>query len=531
MKLKTKDVIGTVAVASALAIFTLPAWAQQTINYSSVSGRVTDQSGGVVEGALVTARQVETKLTNTTSTDSEGRFRFPYLKVGKYEVSLQKQGFREVVQEMTLAMGSAYEVPVTLSIEGSTTSLIVKGDATVLEAARSQIAVTVPQTEIANLPMNGRNFLDIALLVPGVSPTNTASTQLFPETSAVAGQGISINSQRNFSNSFIVDGLSANDDAAGLSGIPYGVDAVNEFQVVTSGGQAEFGRALGGYINLVTKSGTNALHGDLYGYFKDQRLNAKNALSGTKLPLTQVQYGASLGGPLVQDRSFYFGNFEQRRLNQSGLVTIAPANVSAINQGLVQTGYQGPLITTGLYPNPVDSTNAMFKVDHQLTPNDLLTVRYSLYNVRSENSRGVGGLNAPSAAAGLDNTDQNIAVGNVVTLSPRAVNETRAQFIYSDLKAEPNDVIGPTVSISGVASFGRLAGSPTGRRNRLYELVDSFSLQSGAHAIRVGADFCTTRLPSLIRDRFGVVITSRHWRTFLPGRTTTRDSPRPSETF
>jgi hypothetical protein len=130
-----------------------------------------------------------------------------------------------------------------------------------------------------------------------------------------------VSSQRNFSNSFIVDGLSANDDAAGLSGIFYGLDVVNEFQVVTSGGQAEFGRALGGYMNVITKSGTNGLHGDLYGYFRNSRLNAANALSNTVLPLTQAQYGASLGGPVFRDRTFYFVNFEQRELNQSGLIT------------------------------------------------------------------------------------------------------------------------------------------------------------------------------------------------------------------
>ena len=159
--------------------------------------------------------------------------------------------------------------------------MTVSGDAAVLEAARSQIAGTVPQAEIQNLPMNGRNFLDLALLIPGVSPTNIGSTQLFAETSAVPGQGISIASQRNLSNNFIVDGLSANDDAAGLSGIPYGVDAVEQFQVVTSGGQAELGRALGGYINVVTKSGTNALHGTVYDFIRDDNFNAANALSGT----------------------------------------------------------------------------------------------------------------------------------------------------------------------------------------------------------------------------------------------------------
>ena len=170
----------------------------------------------------------------------------------------------------------------------------------VLELARSQVAGTVSQAEVKALPMNGRNFLDLALLIPGVSPTNVGGgTQVFPETSAVPGVGLSIASQRNLSNNFIVDGLSANDDAAGLSGISYGVDAVDEFQVVTSGGQAELGRALGGYINIVTKSGTNALRGDAYEYFRNSRFNAPNALSGRRLPMNQDQYGLSFGGPLL----------------------------------------------------------------------------------------------------------------------------------------------------------------------------------------------------------------------------------------
>src|SRR5262249_37254088 len=161
----------------------------------------------------------------------------------------------------------------------------------------------------------------------------TVSTQLFAETSAVPGQGISIGSQRNFSNSFIVDGLSANDDAAGLVLTTFGVDAIQEVQVVTSGGQAEFGRALGGYVNMVTKSGTDAMHGAVYDYFRSSAMDATNALSHTDLPLTQSQYGASLGGPLVCKRTFYFGNFEQHILNQAGnpVITISPANVASIN--------------------------------------------------------------------------------------------------------------------------------------------------------------------------------------------------------
>ena len=264
--------------------------AQETINYSSVSGRVTDPSGAIVAAAKVTARQLDTNLTSTAATDREGRFRFPYLRGGAYEIKIQHEGFADFTRALTLSVGSAFELPITLAVGATQTNVTVSAEAAVLEAARSQIAGTVPQTEIRNLPLNGRNFLDLALLIPGVSPTNTASNQLFAETSAVPGQGISVGSQRNFSNSFIVDGLSANDDAAGLSGIFYGLDTVQEFQVVTSGGQAEFGRALGGFLNVVTKSGTNSLHGELYGYFRNQRFNAENAISHAALPLTQARY-------------------------------------------------------------------------------------------------------------------------------------------------------------------------------------------------------------------------------------------------
>jgi hypothetical protein len=462
--------------------------AQENVNLASISGRVTDPQGRVVPGAQVTARQTQTNLTAEAVADSEGRFRFPYLRVGPYAVTVRVPGFADATRALTLTIGAAFELPVTLSIGGVSAGVTVTGEATVLEAARSQIAGTVSQAEVRDVPLNGRNFLDLALLIPGVSPTNIGSTQLFAETSAVPGQGISIGSQRNFSNSFIVDGLSANDDAAGLSGIPYGVDAVDQFQVVTSGGQAELGRALGGYISVVTKSGTNAMHGDAYGYFRDRRFNARNALSGSALPMSQQQYGGSVGGPIVRDRTFYFTNFEQRRLDQTGFATIASDTVDVINTRLAAVGYPGSRVSTGLYPNPVDSTNLLGKVDHQFNGKDQFSVRYSLYDVTSTNSRGAGGLNAPSASAGLDNLDQSVAFSNTFTISPRMVNETRAQFAYGDLTALPSDLVGPAVSIAGAASFGTQSGSPRARLNKMFQVVDNLSVQAGAHALRAGVD-------------------------------------------
>ncbi len=209
---------------------------------------------------------------------------------------------------------------------------------------------------------------------------------------------------------------------------------------------------------------------------------------------------------LVHDRTFYFANFEQRELNQDGVITILPANVAVINAQLAAFGYQGARITTGLYPNPVHNSNFLTKVDHQFSSNDQFSVRYSLYDVNSDNSRGAGALSAISAGAGLNDFDTTIAVSNIATLSPRTVNETRAQFTYSSLLAPANDPIGPAVSISGVASFGTLSASPTGRLDKLYEIVDNLSHQAGAHAFRAGVDFLyndlTITFPMSVRGSY-----------------------------
>jgi hypothetical protein len=462
--------------------------AQETINHGSISGRVTDPNGAAVAGAQVTARQTQTNVKAAAVTDQDGRFRFPFLRVGPYELAVSKEGFRSVSRSLSLNVGSAFQLPIALQVGGLTEDVTVTGVAPALETARSQIAGMVSSAEVTSLPMNGRNFLDLSLLVPGVSPTNVASTQLFAETSAVPGSGISVGSQRNFSNGFIVDGVSANDDAAGLSGIPLAVESVEQLQVVTSGGQAELGRALGGYVNVVTRSGANDLHGSAYGFLRDDSLNAANPLLGRTLPMHQYQYGASVGGPVTRDRTFFFANVEQRDLAQSGLTTISPATVEIINGRLAATGYPGSDVVTGVYPNPVHSTLGLAKLDHHAGDHQM-SLRYSLYRVTADNSRGAGGFSAPSASAGLDNIDHVLSFGDTWALSGRTVNETRVQLAYGDLEAPATDAVGPAVNIPGVASFGTASGSPTRRTNRLLELVDTVSHQAGSHALRAGVDF------------------------------------------
>src|SRR5258705_1509326 len=155
--------------------------------------------------------------------------------------------------------------------------------------------------------------------------------------------------------------------------------------------------------------------------------------------MNQKQYGFSAGGPVRRDRTFYFSNVEQRTLHQTGFIAISPESVPIINARLALAGYRGAPIATGIYPNPVDSTNVLGKIDHQASDADQVGVRYALYHVTSDNSRGAGALNAASASAGLDNIDQSLAMSNTVVISARTVNETRAQFAYGDLQAPPTD--------------------------------------------------------------------------------------------
>jgi hypothetical protein len=472
--------------------------AQETLTTASVTGRITDPTGAVISNAEVTATQLATNQSIVSRSDGQGRFRLPFLPVGRYELKVQQTGFANANREVQLTVGSAFDISFVLRIEAENTAVQVTDQPPIVEQNRSQIGETISESETTNLPFNGRNYLDVALLVPGVSPTNTASVQTFAETSPVLGQGYSINSQRNFSNGFIVDGLSANDDAAGLAGNVYGLDVIREFQVVTSGGQAEFGRALGGYFNIVTKSGSNVVHGDLYGFLRNQRLNGNNALSGSKLPMTQSQYGGSLSGPIQRDRSFMYANFEQRRLNTDGIITITPANAAAINTRLLAVGYKAPLLTVGtgpatLYPTTVHTTNGFVRGDHQFSERDKFNLRYSIYKLDSINARGVGSLSAVSNGTAVQDTNHTVAVSNIATLSPRTFNETRGQFTYDSLNAPSNDAIGPTVTISGVATLGRFSNSPIARLNYLYEGVDNLVMQHGAHTIKTGVDFLYNR--------------------------------------
>ena len=505
-----------IVLAVLLTVGAYQAQAQQSVTSASLSGRVEDSNGGIVSGATVTITNLETSQKRTAVSDSTGRYRFPFIQVGPYQLSVEAKGFARAQRELTMTVGQALELTVKLEIGGISAQVTVIRDTPVIESVRTQVTETILPTEIHQLPLNGRNYLDLALLAPGVSPTSTGSNQRFAETSAVPGQGLSVTGQRNLANSFVVDGLSANDDAADLTGAYFSQEVVLEFQVITSGGIAEFGRASSGLINIITQSGSNDWHGGVYGFFRNQRFDARNPLAPRKDSLTQGQYGATISGPLSHARTFLFANFEQTRRRYANVVTIAPAAITSINNRLNAVSYRGPRLETGNVPGSFETSNFFSRLDHRFD-HHTLTARYSLYDIRAENSRTVGGLNALSRGSGLDARDQTIAASNVTSISSQTVNELRGQFTHSRLGAPINDTTGPGVGISGVANFGTATSSPLARDINLFEVVDNISVRRGDHSLKGGVDFLYNRVNILFPGAVQGVYNFTSLNNFLSG--------------
>lgn len=470
-----------------------------------LAGRVRDGSGAPVGGAAVTLTGDATGQRQRTTSDAEGVFQFRTVSVGEYALRVEAPGFAAWTRALTLNVGQALEVPVTLAV-GAAEAIEVRAALPLVETARAAVAANVTPEEVRALPLNGRNYLDLALLVPGVSRTNAGAPQRFAETSAVPGSGISISAQRNLANSFLVDGLSANDDAAELAGTFFSQEVIREFQVVRSSGSAEFGRASGGIINIVTQSGSNSIHGDAYLFRRDDRFDAKNPLAATKLPLDQNQYGLTFSGPLVRDRSFVFANVEAMRQRGGGVITIDPAVAAAVHAG------------TGNFDTSLDSDNLFLRTDTAVTSGMQLMARYAGYTVDSENARNAGGLSAVSRGTALGNRDRTLAATLSWTAAADLISETRAQATRSRLDAPPNDLQGPAVNIAGVASFGTATFSPTERDIDLIEGDQVVTWLRGRHALKAGTAWLQNRVRIAFPGALQGVYTFTNLDNFLAGR-------------
>src|SRR5499427_7697219 len=352
------------------------AFAQAVVTAAQLNGTVRDSTGSVVANATVSLRNLDTNRTYTSTSDSSGYYIVPNLPPGPYEVKVTYTGFAPYTQSgVQLRVGQTATLDVALAVQGRQEIVEVTAQAGAIEPSRTEISNVIETKQIDSLPISGRLFTDFALLTPGVTTgrTSVGSTITEFEVTRVSFAGM-----RDLSNQVTVDGADNINTATGSQRATPPQEAVQAFRVVNNSFGAEYGRALGGIVNIVTKTGTNSLHGSVYDYFQNNALNARSLLQPAPQPnvLRQNQFGATIGGPIKKEKTFFFANYEGQRRGESP--TYPPAllnNIDLINASKAALG----IAAENLNVLKTKDTDYFFgRLDHQLSKAHQLSVRYNL---------------------------------------------------------------------------------------------------------------------------------------------------------
>jgi len=309
-----RALLGTGVIALALTVLSVSTFG------STLTGTVSDSSGKVVPGANVTATNVATNVSSSTATDKAGLYVIPNLIPGVYQVSVQQDGFKTAVRkEVALHAEENVEINMSMEVGSLTQSITVESGAPVVQLTSSTLTSTVTQTAVAELPVNGRSWTDLAVLQPGITSIHAMPDVSTPDRIGRGlGNQLTISGARPQQNNYLINGISMNDYTNGapgsLQGGNLGVDAVQEFTVLTANYSAEYGRTSGGVISAITTSGTNTLHGSAYEFLRNSALDARNYFDLPQIPpFRRNQFGASSGGYIQKDKTFWFGDFEGLR--------------------------------------------------------------------------------------------------------------------------------------------------------------------------------------------------------------------------
>src|SRR5215475_1657775 len=530
----SKQLLRLICLLSVLSLSALPAWAQAGRSSADFTGTVFSPTKSTIPEAKITATDLATGLTRTVTTDSAGNYRIPLLPPGQYDVKLEVTGYTTQIKKgITLTVGQIAVINFEMIVGVIGMVEMTNTDAPVVETERTHQASTVIQKSINNLPINGRNFLDFTKLTPGVVEESPAIASV--QAAALPTSGLSFSGQNGRANSVLIDGVDNNDIASNGVRPTISLEAVGEFQNNRSSFNAEFGRANGGVINLVSKSGKNQFHGNVYNYFRNERLDARNTFATAQRqdpPFKRNQPGFTFGGPIKKDRTFFFAAYEGLFRRESAFTTIltdpsilqptadqqklidtllntgtaASALLGRKIQALLPTAPDSPFpsatqplplnrITynllagsTGAFPIIQNSSIGSLRVDHAINEQDYLFLRYSLTN-DSQHNVGVGGLVAPSAGFDIASRDNTFVLGETHVFRNGASNEFRFQSVRNTFNADTVDPFGPRLQVAGIGTFGRESFSPSDRTQRRVQFVDNLSLTRGNHNIKVGADF------------------------------------------
>jgi len=440
-------------------------------------GTVTDPSGAVILGAEVTAQQAETALSRTTTTDRNGNYVLLELPVGHYRLQVAAKGFEEYVQDgIMLNVNETASVSPRLAVGSEKQQVLVRADAELIEPTVTSMGKVVGQRELEDLPLNGRNFSQLGLLQPGVVPLTPGIAEAGG--SLRDGQAYAVNGQRPESNNFLIDGANNVNGVDGGFVLKPPVDAISEFRIITHNANAEFGNALGSTTNIITRSGTNQVHGTLWEFLRNDDLDANNYFAQTKEPLKQNQFGAAAGAPIKKDKTFIFGFYEgfRNRQGETTLTTVPslkqrtgdfselcpegftegfcnnPANQlfnifanAPYPNNLVPSAQINQVSTNLLpfFPLPNAGTNLFsttqtlsnntdqfgIKVDHYLDPRDTLNFRYMFNQLSQVDPLSPGGASVPGFPVGENQRAQNFVAEETHTFSPSVVSVARFSFL------------------------------------------------------------------------------------------------------
>ena len=497
----------------------LPAHSQSATG--SIEGIVLDSSGAVLPGVTVTAVHRDTGASRSTVSDESGLFRLPLLPVGTYEVTAELGGFNTRKQpEVVLTIGQTATLRVEMAVAGLAETVTVSGASPVLETSRTSASSTVDETAVQNLPVNGRNFIDFALLTPGV-------------TRDVRTGDISFAGQRGTLNSLVVDGADSNNtffgQAAGRTGsgrAPYqfSQDAVKEFQVNSSSFSAEYGRAGGAVINVVTKSGTNELHGSAFEFYRDKALNANNAINELnnrpKSPYHYHQFGGTVGGPIVRNRHFYFFNYDGQRNTQPNVVFLnLPSTTPSDAATLAAIDRLRPLAFD--WERRLDQDVFLLKTDHELSGSHRVSLRYNHQNFTGEGFEAGGAQNAFEHTGASIVRTRTFNANWTGVFGTRLFNEFKVQFARDQEPGEANsDRPEGVIQQSGttVLTIGRNNFSPRETTIKRWQVADTATWLHGSHKLKGGFDFQFDNILNRFPGFFGGSYTFRSLASFNGGR-------------
>src|SRR5271170_2273320 len=445
----------------------------------NIRGTVSDPSGAIVQAATVTAKQIETGLTRVAITDHQGEYVLVELPIGHYQLEVQAKGFETYLQEgISLGVNQNAAVSVHLKLGSETQQVEVSANATLVQTTVSSLGQTVMEREILNLPLDGRNFSQLGLLQPGVVPLTPGLLEAGGP--ARQNQAYAVNGQRPESNNFLIDGA---DNVSAVDGgfvLKPPIDAIAEFKILTHNANAEFGRNTGSTTNIVTRGGTNSFHGALWEFLRNDAMDASDYFTQSVQPLKQNQFGATFGGPILKNKTFFFGYYEGFRNRQGESV---PATVPSLAErqgnfaeqcappatfdasGMCSNAQEqltffgtpvpfnqitlftpiDPIATNVLpfFPLPNDGENGFIatqtlsanndqfgmRLDHYLSRADTLNFRYMFSAGPTTDPLSPVGANVPGFPVGEDDRAQNFVAQDTHIFSSNTIGVARFSFL------------------------------------------------------------------------------------------------------